>query len=228
MIKPIGSLVNALVVAAGAAVGLTFGEIISPELQKLLFQAIGLSILLMGFGMALKAQTKTLLIVGCLLLGSLVGHLLNLSGAIESGADTLKAWVAPNDALFSQGLITAFLLFCTGPMTLLGAIEEGLSNKRDLLLTKSVIDGVAALILAATMGAGVIFSCLPLLIFQGSITLFASSAQQFFTPKALLVLEGFGGLLIAAIGFNLLINANINVSNMLPGLVFAVFLSRKF
>ena len=115
--------------------------------------------------------------------GAIIGELLNIEGRVDRLSRFLKRAVGSGDDYFSEGFVTSFLLFCMGSMTILGAIEEGLGGRPDLLLAKSVLDGFSSIALSASLGVGVLFSAIPLLIYQGGITLFASSLHHVLTPK---------------------------------------------
>jgi hypothetical protein len=137
----------------------------------------------------------------------------------------IKQKVGSKNKSFSEGFVTAFLLFCMGSMTILGSIEEGLGGRPNLLIAKSVLDGFSSLALSASLGIGVIFSALPLFIYQGGITLFASSLQQFFTATLINELSAVGGLLLIGLGINILEIKKLNILNMLPSLVIAIILA---
>lgn len=125
---------------------------------------------------------------------------------------------------FTEGLITSFLLFCIGSMTILGAIQEGTGVSSDLLFTKSLMDFFSAIILASAFGVGVAVSALPLLLFQGSLTLLAMGASQFFTPEIIHGLTNIGGILLIGLGINILEIKKLRIMNMLPSLLFVVIL----
>ena len=126
---------------------------------------------------------------------------------------------------FTEGLVTAFLLFCVGSLTLVGALEEGLNNDPSLIYTKSVLDGFASVVLAATYGWGVLFSALPLLLFQSLITLSAGLLEPYLSENVIQQLSATGGVIIIGLGFNLLEIKALRITNLLPALLIAVLLT---
>jgi uncharacterized membrane protein YqgA involved in biofilm formation len=217
---PIGTFINMGAVTIGSLIGLYLQGIFPANIQLIIFQAIGLGTLVLGVMMSLKVPEGYLLnFIFSLILGGVVGELLGVQAGLQGLGDTIKAVLDITEGAFTEGLITAFLLFCIGSMTFVGAIEEGLEGKRDLLLVKSTLDGISAIAFAATYGIGVLFSIIPMLIFQGGITLLARQLQQFFTPTMIAQLSALGGALIIGIGINILGLGAINVENLLPGLL---------
>ena len=202
---PIGTLVNMLTVIIGSIIGLQLQQVFPDNIQVIIFQAIGLGTLLIGIQMSLKLPDGYLLIfIFSLILGGVIGELIDLQGLLNGMGDWLKSTFGFTNSAFTEGLITAFLLFCIGSMTIVGAIEEGLQGKRELLYVKSTLDGITSIAFASTYGIGVLFSIFPMLLLQGSMTLLARQAKQFFTPKLIATISSIGGILIVGIGFNLL------------------------
>lgn len=214
---PIGTLVNAAAVLVGAAVGLGFRKVLSEKLKEVSFQAIGLFTLFLGIKMAMPIS-NLLVMVFSLMMGGIIGTYFDLDARINKSAERLKKKVGAK-GLFTEGLVTAFVLFCLGSMTLLGALDEGLRADRDLIYTKSLLDGFSAIFLAATFGIGVAFSIVPLLVFQLSITLLAQYLAPYLSEYYISELSAVGGILILAIGLNLLGLTKVKVSNYLPALV---------
>ncbi|WP_367392215.1 DUF554 domain-containing protein [Lewinella sp. LCG006] len=217
---PIGTLINMGTVTIGSLIGLYLQGVFPENIQSIIFQAIGLGTLVLGVMMSLKVPEGYLLnFIFSLILGGVVGELLGVQTVLQGLGDTIKTALNITEGAFTEGLITAFLLFCIGSMTFVGAIEEGLEGKRDLLLVKSTLDGISSIAFAATYGIGVLFSIVPMLIFQGGITLLARQLQQFFTPTMIAQLSAVGGALIIGIGINILGLGMVNVENLLPGLL---------
>ena len=169
--------------------------------------------------MALKVENLILLIFS-ILFGAIVGEALDLEKRLDSLAEILKKKLKSQSSSFTQGLITAFLIFCIGSLTILGALDEGIRGDHTLLLTKSTLDGFTSIALAATYGLGVMFSVIPMLIYQGTITLLAGQFQNLFTPILINQLTAVGGILILGLGLNLLEIKQIKITNMLPALLF--------
>lgn len=207
-------------VLLGGTAGLALGGIFSENLQSILFQAIGLGTLLLGMKMALRLPDGYLLVfLFSLILGGFSGELLGIQEALNASSEALKARLSIGNPRFTEGLITAFLLFCVGSVTILGALEEGLEGRRELLLIKSMLDGFSSVALAASFGVGVLFSVIPMLIVQGGITLLAVRLKPFMNPIRLDLLSSVGGVLIIGIGFQLLDIVRLNLENLLPALI---------
>ncbi|HFB62199.1 MAG TPA: DUF554 domain-containing protein, partial [Bacteroidetes bacterium] len=175
----IGTLVNVAAVLAGSLVGLLFKSRLPDRFIKIFFQIIGLFTLYLGISMALKS-THVLQMVFSLIIGALIGESLHLDRGLEKLAGKMKKRFKSKDERFSDGLLTAFLLYCMGSLTILGAIEEGMTGDAHLLFIKSLMDGVSSIALASSLGVGVLFSAVPLLIYQGGITLMAMWLGDFF------------------------------------------------
>ena len=191
--------------------------------------ALALCVLTIGIQGAIRTENMMLMIISAVV-GSLIGEALRL----EDRLDSLGAWVqkrlAKDDDGFSQGFISATLLYCVGSMAVVGSIEAGLQNKPDTLLAKAVLDGVSALILSSSMGMGVALSALPLLAYQGAIALLAMLLGNFLPAEAIAEVSATGSLLIIGLGFNMLgfSKARIRVGNMLPAILIpAVYLAAR-
>jgi uncharacterized membrane protein YqgA involved in biofilm formation len=224
---PIGTVINVATVIVGSLLGLFLKQFFTEGMESIIFQALGLGTVLIGLIMALKLPSGYMLVcIFSLVLGGIVGELIHLDSIIMSLSDSLKSYSGSSDSSFSEGLITAFLLFCIGSMTIVGAIEEGLNQNKELLIIKSTLDGFSSIALAATLGIGVLFSVVPLLIFQGGLTISAKKLKPVFDQITIDVLSSVGGILILGISINLLKLGNINLENLLPSLVFAIILSK--
>ena len=217
-----GTIVNVLTIIVGSTIGMLLKSKLPERLIKTVFQSLGLFTLALGFIMSFKAGDY-LIIVFSLVIGAIIGELLNLEKMINSLAGKMKKKVKIKDEKFSEGLLTAFLLFCMGSMTILGAFDEGMKGDPTLLITKSVMDGFAAMALASAFGIGVGFSVIPLLIYQGGLTLFASYLGKFFSEIMINELTAVGGILLIGLGINILEIKKIKIFNILPALVLVVF-----
>ncbi|MCX8022684.1 MAG: DUF554 domain-containing protein [Syntrophorhabdaceae bacterium] len=223
----VGTLVNVGTVLVGSVIGLAIHAKLPERITKIAFQAIGLFTMFLGFIMASKTG-NFLIMIFSILPGSIIGELLHIERRMEGLSEFIKRKIGSKDSNFSEGLVTSFLLFCMGSMTILGAIEEGLGGKPNLLIAKAVLDGFSSLALASSLGIGVTFSIIPLFIYQGGITLFASTLQQVFTEVLIKELSAVGGLLLIGLGINLLEIKRLPVLNMLPALAISVFLTYFF
>lgn len=227
MIIPTGTLINVLAVLVGGTTGLLLRTRMPARIRDIVFQGLGLCTFAIGVSMALKMQNP-LTIIFSVVIGGIVGELLQLEKRFENIGGYLKAKVKSKNELFIDGLITAFLLFCVGSMTILGAFDEGLRGDPTLLLTKAMLDGFASVALAATYGVGVIFSVIPLFLFQYGLTLFANILQHWFTEPLIAQLTATGGILILGIALTVLDIKRIRLSNLLPALIFIVILTVTF
>jgi len=219
----IGTLVNAAAVIGGGIIGLLLNKSMPERIKTIYFQAIGLFTLAIGVSMVYNMQ-HILIVVSSLAIGSLLGEWMNLEVGAERLSNYLKLKFRIGSEKFSEGLITAFLLYCIGSMTILGAIQEGTGGSSDLLMTKSLMDGFSSIILASAFGMGVLVSAIPLLIFQGGITLLAMYASSFFTPEIIHGLTSVGGILLIGLAINILEIKKLRIMNMLPALVVVAIL----
>jgi len=226
----VGTALNIVTVAVGSLLGAFFGSRIPERISRIVFQAIGLFTLLIGMSMALKTQ-RILIPVFSLILGAALGEWLDLDAAVGRFGAWVKRRVSDarttsaGATTFSEGMITAFLLFCVGSMTILGAFEEGTRGDSSLLITKAVMDGFSSLALASALGIGVLFAVVPLLVFQGGLTLAAAGLGAFIPLPVIAEMSAVGGLMLLGLGLSILEIKKIKVVNMLPALVFAVALA---
>lgn len=212
-----------MAVIAGSLVGLLVHNRLPPHLSGAAFEAIGIFTLYLGCAMALRGE-KILLMILSIVLGAILGTLLNLDHHMNRFSQLLKNRLRIGTGRFSEGLTTAFLLFCMGSMTVLGAIEEGLGQTPNLYFAKSLLDGIAAIALTAGLGIGVMFAALPLFIYQSGLTLLARGLTNVLTPAITNELTAVGGLILLGVGINLLEIRRLKVINLLPALLIVVLL----
>jgi len=218
-----GTFINMGTIVLGSTLGLVLRHHLSTRFSTIVFQALGLFNLFLGVSMALDSKKIIFLIVS-LTIGGFLGEWLRLEERVDALGSKLKSGSSTHHSRFSDGLITAFLLFCMGSMSVVGALEDGLKGHSDVLFTKSVMDGISSLFLSAAFGYGVIFSIIPLLIYQGGISLMASFFAPFFTQPLINELSAVGGIMIIGIGINILEIKKIRVLNLFPALVVVVIL----
>jgi len=217
---PLATFINMGTVSLGSFLGLSLQQTFPPEVQSIVFYTIGLGTLVLGMQMSLRMPEGYLLVFFfSLILGGISGELLSIDDWLHQLGERVKGGLHIEDSAFSEGLITAFLIFCIGSVTIIGAIEEGLKGRRELLLIKSVLDGFTAIALAASYGLGVWFSILPMLLFQGGLTVLAGSLRPLLRPRRIALLGAVGGALILGIGINMLQLADLPLENMLPALL---------
>ena len=223
----IGTIVNTIAVIFGSIVGIIIHRHMPKNISDRVFQAIGLFTIFLGIHMAMKTDNFLILIFS-LVIGTITGELIDIDKSVNKFAEYLKTKLKSSNEKFSDGFVTSFLLFCMGSMTILGAFEEGLGEEPNLLMAKSVLDGFSSIALAASMGIGVLFSAIPLLIYQGGLTLFAAGLQDWLTDPIINELTAVGGLLLLGLGFNILGIKQIKILNMIPALIVAVILALIF
>ncbi len=219
----IGTIVNTAAVLIGGLLGIILKKNMPERITTIYFQAIGLFTLAIGASMAVSME-KILIIVSSLAIGSLLGEWWNLEKGAEQISNYLKSRFKIGSDKFSEGLVTSFLLFCVGSMTILGTIQEGTGGSPDLLYTKSLMDFFSSILLASAFGLGVLFSSVPLFIFQAALTLLARYAAHFFTDDIILGLTNVGGILLIGLGINILGIKKLRIMNMLPSLIIVVVL----
>lgn len=214
----LGTLVNVLAVLAGSLIGLLIGHRLPPRLKAILLDGLGIGTLLVGLNMALKTGSE-LLVIGALLLGGIAGELLRIEQALEGLADRLRQRVKSESPTFISGFVSATLLFCVGPLTIIGAFEDGMGQPK-LLLIKSMLDLFSSLALSSALGVGVVFSALSVLVIQGCLAAGGMLMGQAASEAMIVEISAVGGLMIVGIGINLLGLKKVAVANFLPAFVF--------
>lgn len=223
----LGTLVNTAAVIIGSLIGIFLHTRLPERLTKITFQAIGIFTVFLGVAMALKTQ-RVLILIFAVVAGALIGELIDIDRHLNRLGERIKEKLRLGSERFSEGMATAFLVFCMGSMTVLGAIEEGLGKTPTLYFTKSLLDGFASIALAAGLGIGVLFAALPLLIYQGGLTLLARLLQPLLTDTMTAEMTAAGGLVLIGLGINLLEIKRLKILNMLPALLIAPLLARLF
>jgi uncharacterized membrane protein YqgA involved in biofilm formation len=216
----LGTLVNVAAVIVGSLIGRWAGRFLSLQLRQTLMAGLGLAVLLIGLQLALKSQ-QLMIVIGSLILGGLIGELLGIERRLETFGLGLQKRFSSLGTI-AEGFVTSSLLFCVGAMAIMGALQDGLGGKPTILYAKAALDGVAAIALTSTMGIGVLFSIVPLFLYQGSITLVAELAQTVLTEPVIVEMNAVGGLLIVAISFDLMGLKRLPVGNLLPAIFVAI------
>ncbi|REK60834.1 MAG: DUF554 domain-containing protein [Brevibacillus sp.] len=220
----LGTLVNTLAIAAGALLGRLLSGI--PEsIRQTVMQGIALAVIVLGVKMSLDTNNILIMIVS-IVLGSIIGELMGIDKNLNRLGQWLEKRMGGNrQGTIATGFVTATLVYCIGAMGVLGSLDSGLRNNHDILYTKSMLDGLSAIIFSSTLGIGVIFSAIPVFLYQGTIALLATQINSLVSPAMLEAIlaevTAVGGLMIIAIGINILELRKINVANMLPALVIA-------
>ena len=224
----LGTIVNALAIVAGTALGLILKSGIRDNYRETIMNAIGLSVLLIGMIGAIKTNNLLLLIFS-LAIGSAIGEALKIEDRLAGLGRLIESKTSSTDGSVAKAFVTASLVFCVGSMAIVGSIESGLTGNHQTLFAKAVLDGIVSIFLSSTLGFGVIFSAAAVFVYQGIITLLSSSLKAFLTDAMIQEISAVGGVLIMAIGLNMLNIKKIKVGNMLPAIVlpFLYFFVKK-
>lgn len=229
----LGTIVNALAVIVGSTLGLILKFGIPERFKATIMQAISLSVIFIGISGVLQGIFKVLsngkidrqfimLMIFSLVIGGLVGEILRIEDFLEKLGDRIKKAVSKvvksENSTFTEGFVTASLVFCVGAMAIVGSLEDGLNHNFSILFAKSILDGVTSIIFSATLGIGVMFSSVAVLFYQGTITLLAGLIKPFLTDTVVLQMSMVGSVLIFAIGLNMLGMSKIKVGNLLPAI----------
>jgi hypothetical protein len=215
-----GTIVNVAAICGGALVGRYAGRFIPSRMRQTVMAGLGLTVLLIGLQLALKSR-QPMIVIGSLIFGGVLGELLQIEARLESFGLWLQDRFAGAGNI-AEGFVAASLLYCVGAMAIMGSLEDGLSGTPTILYAKAALDGVASIALASTLGIGVLFSSLSVAMYQGGITIAADSAKSLLTETVVLEMNAVGGLLIVAIGLDLIGIKRLPVGNMLPAVFVAV------
>lgn len=227
MIVPYGPLVNGGAIVVGGLVGLLLGSRLPERVRTLVFQGIGLCVLIIGVKMALTTQNPLILIFS-VLLGAVAGGLLDLESLFMRAGDLLKSRIRSSNPKFTEGMVNASVLFCIGAMAILGSFDEGLRGDRTIVFSKAIIDGFVAMAMSSAFGVGVLFAAIPVFLYQGILTVGAEFITPWLTAPVMTELTATGGILIMGIGFNLMDVTHIQLSNLIPALLVVVILAICF
>jgi uncharacterized membrane protein YqgA involved in biofilm formation len=223
-----GTLLNAATVAVGGTLGTLIGGRLPSRIHDSLFGVLGLFTILIGLQDALTATTgqhavNVLVLLGALLLGVLIGEALDLEGRLNRFGDRLQRRFAREGSTLSEAFVTSSLVFCVGPLSILGPLDNGLNGDITKLAIKSMLDGFGALAFGAALGWGVLLSLVVILVYQGGISLAAHAVAPVLqaNPQTIPALTATGGLILVAIGLKLLKIRDLRVANWLPALAVA-------
>jgi len=208
-------------IIAGTAIGSLAGSRLPARMRRIVLYAIGLVVLLIGFQMAVRTQ-NVLVVLGAILIGGIIGELLRIEERLEQlGQFFQKKFSKGSEQSIAEGFVTASLVFCVGPMAILGSISDGLSGDYSLLSVKAVMDGFASIAFGASLGWGVGLSALSILVYQGGITLFAGSLPGALNEAMITEMTATGGLIIIGIGIKLLDLKDLPLANFVPAIAVA-------
>ena len=213
----LGTIVNSLAIIVGALVGIGLKKGIKEEYKVTIMDGIGLAVIIIGISGGIESK-NIILIIASIVIGGLLGEIIGVENKLDNLGDKLQKSFGAKDSNFSRGFVTASLVYCVGAMAIVGALESGIGGNHQTLFAKSVLDGISAIIFSSTLGIGVAFAALPVFIYQGTITLLSNSAKDLLTPEVINEMSAVGGILIMAIGINILGIRKIKVGNLLPAI----------
>ena len=225
-----GTLINVGTVLTGTLLGTVLGERLPDRVRETVLHGLGLVTLVVGVSQGLAAfrpplteltRGAVLIVLGSVLVGGVIGELLRIERGLDRAGQALKDRFGRGQARFTEGFVVASLVFCVGPLTIVGAIQDGLTGDYQLLAIKSLLDGFAALAFASVLGWGVGFSVITILVYQGALSLSASAVAGVFSDAMIAAMSAVGGVLILGIGFRLLEIREVRVANLLPAVVLA-------
>ena len=217
----IGTLINCIAIIAGSAVGLLLRRGMNESISKTVMQGVGLSVILIGITGAIKSS-NTLLVILSMVIGGVIGSLIDIDRRMNQlGAWAQKKLTRGNDEnnTFAKGFVTASLVYCVGAMAVVGALDSGIRGDHSTLIAKAALDGISAIVFASSLGIGVMLSAVPILIYQGSIALLGTVIAPLLSDVVVTEMSAVGGLLIMAIGINMLLEKDIKVANLLPAIL---------
>ncbi len=223
----LGTIVNAGAIIAGGVDGTFIKHGLTDRYKNIIMQGIGLSVLFIGISGALKSisldingvkHDYTMIMIFSLVIGGLIGEYLNIEEKLDRMGLWFQSKFAKDGGNFAEGFVTASLIYCVGAMAIVGSLQDGLAGDTGTLFAKSILDGVSAVVFAATMGIGVAFSSIPILVYQGGITLMAGFVKPWLTDEVITQMSLVGSVLIASIGINILEIKRIRVGNLLPSI----------
>ncbi len=220
----LGTVVNAFAILVGGILGALLGSVIKEKSRDTVMHGLGLSVVVLGLMMAVETANP-LIVIASLVLGGLVGEWIGIEDRLYSGAARVEKLYVRGQGGLAQGFVTTSLVYCVGAMAIMGSLESGMTGNHATLYAKAMLDGVSAVVFASTLGLGVALSSVSVFIYQGAITLLAAWISQWLTPAAVTEMTAAGGILIIAIGLNVLGIKKIRVGNLLPAIVFAVLIT---
>lgn len=221
----LGTIVNVAAIITGAVLGNFLKSGFPENIKSTIMQGLSITVMLIGLSMALKTQ-NILVVTLSIVVGAVTGEILRIEDRLNNFGKNLEERFGNGEGDFTRAFVSASLIYCVGAMAIMGSIESGLTGNHTTLFVKSILDGVSAVVFSSSMGIGVAFSALPVFLYQGSITVAAAYVKSFLTEAIIREMTATGGLLIFAIGINMLgIKVNIKVGNLLPAIFAAVFLT---
>ncbi len=222
----LGTIINCLAVIIGTIIGVTIGKVIfSEEMKQITIRSIGLLTILIGVQMFLSyplSEMEFLVVLFSLVFGGIIGILLKIESNIDKLGEWFKGRAKSSESTFVEGFVVASIIFETGPLAILGAIKDGINQEIDLLLIKSGLDGIMSIVLSASMGIGVIFSVIPVFVYQGAITIISAIIGPQLSESVQGMVSVVGGVLILGLGLRVLEIKDIHVGDMTPSILIVI------
>lgn len=213
----LGSIVNGVAIIIGGALGIALKGGLQKKTADLIITGLSLVIACLGIGFFLKSE-QILIVIFSVAIGVLLGEWIDIEKRLENMADTIQNKLKVLGGNFSAGFVTASLLYCVGSMAILGAFQSGLEGKHEILFAKSLMDGIISIVFASTLGYGVLFSAIPVFLYQGTLTLLAGVVAPYAGVDIVREMTAVGGILLICIGLNVMELKKIRVGNMLPAI----------
>lgn len=213
-----GTIVNCLAIVGGSVIGLMVGSKLPDRYRATMLAGLGLAVLLIGLQLAIGCQ-QPLIIIASLLCGGIVGEIVRIDRRLDQMGDALQNRFKKQGKI-AEGFVAASLIYCVGAMAIMGSLQDGLGESPSILYAKSALDGIASIALGSTLGFGVIFSAVAVGIYQGGLTMAAATVSPYLTETVVTEMNTVGGLLIIAIGLDLLDIKRLPIANLLPGVFF--------
>jgi uncharacterized membrane protein YqgA involved in biofilm formation len=224
---PIGAMMNAGAILLGGGIGMLVGRRMPEAVRACIFQGLGLSVLAVGIKLTLQT-TSPLILITSIVCGGAVGGLLRVEDKMTAASLWVKAKLRAKNPRFADGLVLSVTVFCFGSLAVLGPLDEGVRGDLMLLSTKSFLDGLTTIAFASVYGVGALLSFVPVLVYEGSLTMLASSLARFIDPATVTELSAVAGVMTIGTAINLLELRRISLPNLLPSLVFTVVLASCF
>lgn len=217
----IGTLINCLAIVIGSTFGLLLRRGMNESISKTVMQGVGLSVILIGVSGAIKTG-DTLLVILSMVIGGVIGAWIDIDARMNRLGDWAQKKLtrdeSPNNT-FAQGFVTASLVYCVGAMAVVGALDSGIRGDHSTLIAKAALDGITAIVFTSSLGIGVMLSAVPVFIYQGAIALLGTAIAPFLSDIVVTEMSTVGGLLIMAIGINMVLDKDIKVANLLPAIL---------
>ena len=224
----IGTLVNAGTIIVGSILGMLLKGGIPERIQNIIYTAVGVAVMFIGITGVINNQGDSMLLVLSLVIGGVIGELCRLDEHMESLGEKIKKRFikegSAGSATFVEAFVSSTILFCVGAMAIVGSLNDGMLHDPSMLFTKAILDGITSIVLAASLGIGVAFSAIPILIYQGILTVLSSILSGFFTETLIRNMSFVGNVIIFCIGLNFLFPKKVKTINFAPALFMPIIL----